>query len=93
MNEPNTTDQLRAEVEDLKRQLERQKQEMAAGRGEVARGPSGRTLAVVVLLLVALALAGYFLGYAPRQHREQVLAAESRAASESLLPVNVAEPP
>jgi RND family efflux transporter MFP subunit len=91
MNEPNTTDQLRAEVEDLKRQLERQKQEMAAGRGEVARGPSGRTLAVVVLLLVALALAGYFLGYAPRQHREQVLAAESRAASESLLPVNVAE--
>ena len=91
MNEPDTTDQLRAEVEDLKRQLERQKQEMAAGRGEAASGPSGRTLAVVVLLLVALALAGYFLGYAPRQHREQVLAAESRAASESLLPVNVAE--
>jgi RND family efflux transporter MFP subunit len=46
---------------------------------------------VVVLLLVALAAAGYFFGYAPRQHREQVLAAESRTASESRLPVNVAE--
>jgi RND family efflux transporter MFP subunit len=85
MNELNTSEQLRAEVEDLKRQLERQRQQPAAG------GPTGRTLAVVVLLLVALALAGYFFGYAPRQHRQEVLAAESRASSQSLLEVNVAE--
>ena len=92
MNELNTSeDQLRAEVEDLKGQLERQKQELAAGRGGAAGGPSGRTLAIIVLLLVALAVAGYFLGYAPRQHREQVLAAESRTSSQSLLEVNVAE--
>jgi RND family efflux transporter MFP subunit len=92
MNELKTSeDQLRAEVEDLKRQLEQQKRELTAGRGGDAAGPSGRTLAVVVLLLVALAAAGYFLGYAPRQHREQVLAAESRASSRSLLEVNVAE--
>ncbi len=88
MNELNTSeDRLRAEVEDLKRQLERQRQEMA----EAAGGPSGCTLVVVALLLVALALAGYFLGYAPRQHREQVLAAESRSSSQSLIEVNVAE--
>jgi len=88
MNELNTSeDRLRAEVEDLKRQLERQRQEMA----EAAGGPSGRTLVVVALLLVALALAGYFLGYVPRQRREQVLAAESRSSSQSLLEVNVAE--
>ena len=61
-------EQLRAEVEDLKRQVEQQKQELAASHGGAAAGPSGRTLAVVVLLLVALAVAGYFLGYAPRQH-------------------------
>src|ERR1039458_2018777 len=92
MNQLNTSEeQLRAEVEDLKRQLEQQKQELAEGRGGAAAGPSGRTLMVVVLLLVALAVAGYFLGYAPRQHREQVLAAESRTSSQSLLEVNVAE--
>jgi RND family efflux transporter MFP subunit len=91
MNQLNTNEeQLRAEVEDLKRQLEQQKQ-AAAGRAEAAAGPSGRTLAVVVLLLAALAVAGYFLGYAPRQHREQVLAAESRASSRDLIEVNVAE--
>ncbi|HEY9139590.1 MAG TPA: efflux RND transporter periplasmic adaptor subunit [Bryobacteraceae bacterium] len=91
MNQLNTSEeQLRVEVEDLKRQLEQQKQALAAGRGGAA-GPSGRTLAVVVLLLVALAVAGYFLGYAPRQHRERVLAAESRTSSQSLLEVNVAE--
>jgi len=84
-------EQLRAEVEDLKRQVEQQKQELAASHGGAAAGPSGRTLAVVVLLLVALAVAGYFLGYAPRQHRQQVLAAESRTSSRSLLEVNVAE--
>ncbi len=92
MNQLNTSEeQLRAEVEDLKRQLEQQKQELAAGRGGAAGGPSRRTLVVVLLLLVALAVAGYFLGYAPRQHREQVLAAESRASSRDLLEVNVAE--
>lgn len=92
MNQLNTSEeQLRAEVEDLKRQLEKQKQELAAGRGGDAAGPSGRTLAVVVFLLVALAVAGYFLGYAPRQHREQVLAVESRASSRNLLEVNAAE--
>ncbi|MGB7761522.1 MAG: efflux RND transporter periplasmic adaptor subunit [Bryobacteraceae bacterium] len=91
MNQLNTSEeQLRAQIEDLKRQLEQQKQQLAEGRGGAA-GPSGRTLAVVALLLVALAVAGYFLGYAPRQHREQVLAAESRASSHSLLEVNVAE--
>jgi RND family efflux transporter MFP subunit len=90
MNELNTSEErLRAEVEDLKRQLGQQKQELAAGRTGPA--PTGRTLAVVLLLLVALALAGYFLGYAPRQHREEVLAAESRVSSQSLLEVNVAE--
>ncbi|MGA8580797.1 MAG: efflux RND transporter periplasmic adaptor subunit [Bryobacteraceae bacterium] len=91
MNELNTSEErLRAEVEDLKRQLEQQKEELAAARGAASAGPTGRTLAVVLLLVVALAVAGYFLGYAPRQHREEVLAAESRASSRSLPVVNAA---
>jgi RND family efflux transporter MFP subunit len=91
MNQLNTSEeQLRAEVEDLKRQLEQQKRELAAGRGRASAGPTGRTLGVVLLLVMALAVAGYFLGYAPRQHREEVLAAESRASSRSLPVVNAA---
>ena len=92
MNQLNTSEeQLRAEVEDLKRQLEQQKEALAAGHGGAGGGPSARTLVVVVLLLVVLAVAGYFFGYAPHQHREQVLAAESRTSSQSLIEVNVAE--
>jgi RND family efflux transporter MFP subunit len=75
-------DQLRAEVQELKRQLEEQKKHANGA-------PSSRTFGVVVLLLLALGIAGYFLGYAPRQHREQVLAAESRAEVRVLPTINV----
>jgi len=89
MNELKTSEErLRAEIEDLKQRLERQERELARGSGASAT-PTGRTLIVVILLLLALALAGYFLGYAPRQHREDVLAAESRASSQSRLEINV----
>ena len=75
-----TEDRLREEIATLKRQLERHH----------PAGPSSRTLIVVLLLLAGLAVAGYFLGYAPRQRREQVLAAESRTESVALPVVNVA---
>jgi RND family efflux transporter MFP subunit len=83
MNQTNNgaEERLQAEIDELKRQLA--KQERHAG------GPSARTLVVVLLLVGALVVAGYFLGYAPRLRREQVLAAESRAGIESLPVVNV----
>ena len=82
MNQTNNgaEERLQAEIDDLKRQLAQHKS---------GGGPSGRTLLVIVLLLGGLAVAGYFLGYAPRLRREQVLAAESRAGIESLPVVNV----
>jgi RND family efflux transporter MFP subunit len=76
-------DQLRAENESLKRQLQEQKHEL----GE--KKPSGWTGVVVFLLLAALAAAGYYLGYLPRQQREMVLAAESQNQTDSLPVVNV----
>ena len=84
MNQTNQSaeDQLRAEIEQLRRQLEEHKK-------QAARAPSGRTLVVLVLLVGGLAVAGYFLGYLPRMKREQVLAAESRAGSQALPVVNV----
>lgn len=75
-------EQLRAEVAELRRQLEEQKKHAAGG-------PSGRTLLMILLLLAGLGLAGYFFGYAPRAHREQVLAAESRAEGQAAPVVNV----
>src|SRR5215472_15835299 len=81
--------QLRAEIEDLKRQLEEQKKRTALAGEPETKGPSARTALIVFLLLVALAVAGYYYGYRPRQRREQVLGAESAASMESLPVVNV----
>jgi RND family efflux transporter MFP subunit len=78
-----TEDRLRAEIAELKRQLEHQAHQPPSG-------PGVRTLLIVVLLVAALAVAGYFLGYLPRQHREQVLAAETQAENRALPIVNVA---
>ena len=75
-------DQLRAENDSLRRQLQEQKQ-------HVQKNPSGWTGIMVVLLLAALAAAGYYLGYLPRQKREMVLAAESQNQTASLPVVNV----
>ncbi len=77
-----TEEQLRAEVESLRRQLEEQKQHQH-------KSPSGWTGLTVFLLLAALAVAGYYFGYLPRQKREMVLAAESQNNSEALPVVNV----
>jgi RND family efflux transporter MFP subunit len=76
-------DQLRSENESLRRQLEEQK------RGHTAKKPTAWTGIVVFLLLAALAMAGYYWGYLPRQKREMVLAAESQNQTDSLPVVNV----
>jgi RND family efflux transporter MFP subunit len=83
--ETNTEEQLRAEIESLKRQLAKAE----AHDPREAKRPSGAALAVVVLLVIGLGVAGYFLGYVPRQHREEVLAAEARTEETSLPVVNV----
>jgi multidrug efflux pump subunit AcrA (membrane-fusion protein) len=82
----NTEEQLRAEIEDLKRKLAAA--DPAHSRPD-SRGPSSGTLTMVVLLFIALLVAGYFLGYVPKQRREQVLAAEAHAEETSLPVVNV----
>src|SRR5580704_645619 len=85
MNETKTREEgLRAEIEDLKRQLDAAKNHGHGGSPEQSKGPSIVTLLVLTLLFAALIGAGFFLGYLPRQRREEVLAAESKAGQESL---------
>ena len=90
MNEIHPSDdQLRSEIEDLKRQLEEHKKLAAAGSAQPPSGPSGLTLLAIALVLVALVVVGFFAGYLPRRRRESVLAAESKIAVDSLPVVNV----
>lgn len=76
-------EQLRAEVDKLRRMLEEQKK-------HAEKSPSGWTGLTVFVLLLALGLAGYYFGYLPRQKREMVLAAESVTNGEALPVVTVA---
>ncbi len=90
MNQINTTEeQLRLEVEQLKRQLEEQKKRNSAHGEPENKAPTFRALLVVIVLLAVLGLAGYYRGYVPRQRREQVLAAEAQNNSGALPLVNV----
>uniref|UniRef100_Q01XU5 Efflux transporter, RND family, MFP subunit n=1 Tax=Solibacter usitatus (strain Ellin6076) TaxID=234267 RepID=Q01XU5_SOLUE len=88
MNDTHSTeDRLRSEIEDLKRQLESAKHPGAPAD----RRPSAGTLILIALLLTVLIVAGFFVGYLPRQKREDVLAAESKETSSSLPLVNVSK--
>lgn len=82
-----TEDQLRAEIEELKRKLRQQ------GRG--ARGQSRRPSAAALWALaiaVAILIAGaFFAGYLPRLSRQTALAKEAGEAAAALPPVNVSE--
>ena len=88
--ESETEERLRAEIESLRRQLETARAAAHEKPAAEPRGPSAATLLVVVVLLIVLAVAGYFLGYLPRQRREEVLAAEARTGQQTLPVINVA---
>jgi RND family efflux transporter MFP subunit len=88
MNDANTEGRLRAEIDELKRRLEEQKT-LPAGQGRKRTRPSAGALVAIGLLIAGLIVAGLFAGYLPRQRREDVLAAESKAGARTLPVVNV----
>jgi RND family efflux transporter MFP subunit len=81
MNEVKATEQqLRAEIEELKRRLAQQKHAVAPPHAP----PSRRLIWLLGSALVVLLGAAFLTGYWPRRQRQQVLAAETQAEAESL---------
>jgi len=91
MSEVNTSEsRLKAEIEELKRQLEEQKK-LAHAALHQNRRPSTLSLILIALLLAVMIVVGFFAGYLPRQKREAVLAAETKEAGATLPVVNVSK--
>ena len=84
----NTEEQLRSEVEALRRQVDEQRK-LLGGKQAQPKGPSATTLVLIAVVTIALVVAGFFLGYVPRQRREAVLAAEASAEVQNLPVVDV----
>src|SRR5690348_5528596 len=82
--EVSTEDRLRAEVEDLKRQLEEQKRphSKSAAAPQPAR-PSRMTLGALSLVGAVAIVVAFFAGYLPHRRREAMLVAEANAQQES----------
>ena len=86
MNEINTGEErLRAEIADLKRQLEEGKK---TGEGRASK-PSRVTLILLALIAAGLIVGGLIAGNSPRLRRETTLAAEAKTASAALPVVTV----
>jgi RND family efflux transporter MFP subunit len=75
--------QLRRQVEDLKRQL-RERQEGRSGLPIQRWHPSGITISALLLGLVVLLVAAFFAGYIPIQRREASVLAEAQEREKGL---------
>src|SRR5882762_8975214 len=89
--ELSTEDRLRAEVEDLKRQLDEQKRFQAKAHPSAPQPaqPSRLTLGAISLVGVVAVVVAFFVGYLPHRRREAMLIAESNAQHEALPVVTV----
>jgi RND family efflux transporter MFP subunit len=83
-----TEEELRAEIERLKRQLE-QKPSGAHSALEHPKRPSGGKIVLLLGLAAAIFLAAFFGGYIPHHRRDMQITAEASAANDSLPEVTV----
>jgi len=86
---PATEQELRAEIEHLKRQLEKKTSQGAHSALEHPKRPSGGKITMLFLLAAAVFLVAFFVGYVPRHRRDLQITAEASVQNESLPDVTV----
>src|SRR3984885_15403742 len=86
---PATEQELRAEIEQLKRQLEKKNSQAAHSALEHPKRPSGGKITMLLLLAAAVFLLAFFVGYVPRHRRDLQITAEDSVQNESLPNVTV----
>jgi RND family efflux transporter MFP subunit len=74
---------LRAEIDDLKRQLA-QKKETGEAQAHKAARPSNHTIRNLILLTVVFLIGAFVIGYLPRHRRQLQLVAEAGSQNEAL---------
>jgi RND family efflux transporter MFP subunit len=90
-----TEARLRAEIEDLKRKVEEQQQQMQhappgpAAHAATPAPPSRRGLWLLALVLAILIVIGFLKGYIPHRRNEATLVAEADSASKEVPTVTV----
>jgi len=91
--ELSTEDRLRAEVENLKRQLDEQKRSQAKAPPSAPQPaqPSRMTLGALSLVGVVAVLVAFFVGYLPHRRREAMLISEANAQHEAVPVVTVVQ--
>ncbi|HEV2687273.1 MAG TPA: efflux RND transporter periplasmic adaptor subunit [Bryobacteraceae bacterium] len=89
--EANTSNEadLRAEIDELKRKLETQKQPHGGAPQRPPR-PSGHTIRNLVLATIVILVVAFVAGYLPRHRRLLLLSTEAETKNESLPEVSVA---
>jgi RND family efflux transporter MFP subunit len=86
--ERSTEDQLRAEIDHLKRQIDDHKR--AQAHSHVKRPSRSVILSILVVVAVVFVVA-FFVGYVPKHRRELQLTAEANVQNETLPEVSVAK--
>jgi RND family efflux transporter MFP subunit len=81
---PDTEQQLRAEIERLKRQLERKHTQKAHSPLEHPPRPKRGTIALLVAIAAVLFAVAFFTGYIPHHKRDLEVIAESNSQNEAL---------
>src|SRR5579859_3824575 len=82
---------LRREIEDLKRQLERQQASHPDSPGAPMWRPSGVTIAVLFLGVTVLLVLAFLAGYVPLQKRTATIRREAAEREQAVPRVNVIE--
>jgi RND family efflux transporter MFP subunit len=86
---PATELELRAEIERLTRQLQQKNSHGAHSALERPKRPSGGKIAMLLLLVAAVFVVAFFVGYVPHHQRELQIVAEANVQNDALPDVSV----